>query len=181
MTTYTAIPNGDIDQDSPLTQPLLTLVRDNPIAISEGATGAPRNQGISLDNVFAGYLTSTGTTPAALTGLDGVKQLKIAGAVNNSASSQIVQIAFSNDGGSSYGSWQSAATMTTTSFGCFEMTVNVVSGVCSGSGFYEAGTSGLTIVASSVTVPSGVDAIQIRNNATGGVIRANVYIIGGDA
>jgi len=179
MTTYTAIPDGDIDQDSALTQPLMTLYRDNPIAISEGATGAPRNQGISLDNVFAGYLTSTGTTPAALTGLDGVKQLKIVGAVNNSASSQIVQIAFSNDGGSSYGSWQNLAIMSTSVFGTFEMTMNVVSGACSGSGVF--GNSGLTIVASSVTVPSGVDAIQIRNNATGGIIQANVYIIGGDA
>jgi len=39
-TTYTAIPNGDIDQDSPLTQPLLTALRGNPIAAREGATGA---------------------------------------------------------------------------------------------------------------------------------------------
>ena len=42
MTTYTAIPNADIDQDSPVTQPLMTALRDNPIAITEGATGAPR-------------------------------------------------------------------------------------------------------------------------------------------
>lgn len=42
MTTYTSIPNSDIDQDSPVTQPLMTALRDNPIAITEGATGAPR-------------------------------------------------------------------------------------------------------------------------------------------
>lgn len=42
MTTYTAIPNGDVDQDSPVTQTLMTLLRDNPIAIAEGATGAPK-------------------------------------------------------------------------------------------------------------------------------------------
>ena len=41
MTTYTAITNGEIDQDSPVTQPLLTALRDNPIAIAEGASGAP--------------------------------------------------------------------------------------------------------------------------------------------
>lgn len=41
MTTYTAITNASIDQDSPLTVDLMTLVRDNPIAISEGATDAP--------------------------------------------------------------------------------------------------------------------------------------------
>lgn len=42
MTTYTSIPNADIDQDSPVTQPLMTALRDNPIAITEGAIGAPR-------------------------------------------------------------------------------------------------------------------------------------------
>jgi len=42
MTTYTAIPNGDIDPDSPITASLMALMRDNPIAITEGASGAPR-------------------------------------------------------------------------------------------------------------------------------------------
>jgi len=41
MTTYTAITDGQIDQDSPITQPLMTAMRDNPIAIAERATGAP--------------------------------------------------------------------------------------------------------------------------------------------
>ena len=42
MTTYTTIPNSDIDQDSPVTQPLMTALRDNPIAITEGSSGAPK-------------------------------------------------------------------------------------------------------------------------------------------
>ncbi len=54
MTTYTAIPNGDIDQDSPVTQPLLTLMRDNPIAITEGAAGAPRIFIGALERLSAG-------------------------------------------------------------------------------------------------------------------------------
>lgn len=44
MTTYTTIPNGDIDQDSPVTQPLMTALRDNPLAGFEGSTDAPINQ-----------------------------------------------------------------------------------------------------------------------------------------
>jgi hypothetical protein len=43
MTTYVPVPDGDIDQDSPGTQPLFTALRDNPIAIAEGATIAPYN------------------------------------------------------------------------------------------------------------------------------------------
>lgn len=42
MTSYTAIPNGDIDQDSPITQPLMTALRDNPLAIAEGDATAPK-------------------------------------------------------------------------------------------------------------------------------------------
>lgn len=41
MTTYTAIPDTSIDIDSPVTQPLMTALRDNPIAIAEGSSGAP--------------------------------------------------------------------------------------------------------------------------------------------
>lgn len=41
MTTWTEIPNSDLDQDSPLTQPLATAWRDNVRAATEGTTGAP--------------------------------------------------------------------------------------------------------------------------------------------
>lgn len=41
MTTYTTVANGDIDQDSPVTQPLMVSLRDNPIAMAEMATDAP--------------------------------------------------------------------------------------------------------------------------------------------
>lgn len=41
MTTYTAITNASIDQDSPLTTDLVTLLRNNPIAMAEGSADAP--------------------------------------------------------------------------------------------------------------------------------------------
>ena len=50
MTTYTSIPTADIDTDSPITTTLMTLMRDNPIAITEGATGAPRVQRSAFDS-----------------------------------------------------------------------------------------------------------------------------------
>lgn len=48
MTTYTAITDSEIDADSPITVNLMTLMRDNPIALSEGATGAPRIKGEAM-------------------------------------------------------------------------------------------------------------------------------------
>ena len=44
MTAYTAIADGEIDTDSPITESLLTRFRNNPIAITEGSTGAPKIQ-----------------------------------------------------------------------------------------------------------------------------------------
>ena len=40
MPSYTAIPNSDIDASSPVTESLLTLMRDNPIAIAENAANS---------------------------------------------------------------------------------------------------------------------------------------------
>ena len=41
MTTYTAIPDSDIDPESPGTTTLFTRLRDNPLAIAEGDATAP--------------------------------------------------------------------------------------------------------------------------------------------
>ncbi len=49
MTTYTAILASEIDTDSPITVDLMTKIRDNPIAITEGAAGAPRIQLAAMD------------------------------------------------------------------------------------------------------------------------------------
>lgn len=46
---YTAIPNSDIDPDSPVTTGLVTLLRDNPIGIAAGDAGAPLIQHAALD------------------------------------------------------------------------------------------------------------------------------------
>ena len=44
MATYTAIPNTDIETDKPIRAVTGRALRDNPIAIAEGASGAPRVQ-----------------------------------------------------------------------------------------------------------------------------------------
>ena len=44
MPAYTAIAAAEIDVDKPITESIITRVRNNPIAITEGATGAPKFQ-----------------------------------------------------------------------------------------------------------------------------------------
>lgn len=56
MTTYTPIENSEIDQDSVVQPPLMAALRDNPIALAEGASGAPK---ISTKNLFGAGTSGT--------------------------------------------------------------------------------------------------------------------------
>ena len=64
MTTYSPIANGSVDAGSPVDESLVTALRDNPIALSEGATNAPRIATIAAD---ANDGTTTAGTTAAIT------------------------------------------------------------------------------------------------------------------
>lgn len=66
MPAYVTIPNTDIDQDSPVTQPLLTALRDNPLAIAEADASTPLDL---LPSVLLGTLTTTSGTAQSLTSL----------------------------------------------------------------------------------------------------------------
>lgn len=54
MTTFTTIPNSDIDQDSPVTVALMTALRDNPLAIAEGDTTADYGLRWTIDDGAGG-------------------------------------------------------------------------------------------------------------------------------
>lgn len=58
MADYRTIDDAEVDPDAPLTSSLGYAFRDNPIAIAEGATGAPRIQDGALDT----SVTGAGTT-----------------------------------------------------------------------------------------------------------------------
>lgn len=90
MTAYSTIANSQIDQDSPVTQTLMTALRDNPIAITEGASGAPRNQPQSMDVVIGSGSGSTGsaTTYLTITGIDDIRYLLISHFVSVEAPSE---------------------------------------------------------------------------------------------
>lgn len=54
MADYRTIADAEVDPDAPLTSSLGYAWRDNPIAIAEGATGAPRVQDGALDTNVTG-------------------------------------------------------------------------------------------------------------------------------
>lgn len=65
MTTYTNIANSEIDTDSPVTESLMTRLRDNPVAITEGSTGAPKIQTAALEQTGGSEAVTTATIRAS--------------------------------------------------------------------------------------------------------------------
>lgn len=70
---YTNIPDGDIDPESVIDTPLMTSLRDNSIAIAEGAAGAPKVQNAALagypwgvSDIAANSLTAAELAPGAV-------------------------------------------------------------------------------------------------------------------
>ena len=74
MAAWTTIPDSDVDPESPITTSLMQALRDNPVAITENASGAPGfdviaeqtgGAGVTVDGVLlknSGIKTDTGGT-----------------------------------------------------------------------------------------------------------------------
>ena len=59
MTTYRAISNTEVELDAPLTQQLMQALKDNQLAIGEGASGAPRIQNAAYEFAAGNFLLAS--------------------------------------------------------------------------------------------------------------------------
>ena len=65
MTAYTAIPDANLDPDSPARSVDALALRDNPIAITEGSAGAPKIENAAFQVVSAANTVICWRDPAA--------------------------------------------------------------------------------------------------------------------
>jgi hypothetical protein len=107
MTTFVTIPNGDIDQDSPVTQPLLTALRDNLAAVAEDDTSAPIKIKRKASIVATPATTTTFTGLGDYSGVEFELTATTTGAINGSFP---VQLQYSTNGGST---WSASTTVLT--------------------------------------------------------------------
>jgi len=126
VTTYTTITNGEVDQDSPVTQPLMEALRDNPLAIAEGDTTAPKVQAGAINNPSAvASRASPSSLPGVLftiTDLDRVASIfVVSSAIARNISggggpvTTTTRYRLSNDNGATWGSYTTLSTITTES------------------------------------------------------------------
>lgn len=112
MTTYRTISSTETDADSPVTVQLMTALADNPTAIAEGASGAPRVDGRALDVVLndtdiniptGSSATTVLVTNTALTNLSYVMVTGFADLGNPSSSTSLsLNYQTTIDGGSNW-------------------------------------------------------------------------------
>lgn len=116
MTVYTAIADSEIDPESPYTTTLATKNRDNPIAITEGASGAPKidpinamahGGAIGAIGTYA-WLGDTSTTSTAAGGTRAGSNLRYAGisATTSFTNDATVSSSHVGNGGTPSGTWR---------------------------------------------------------------------------
>lgn len=103
MTTYTAVTDTETGHLKPLTTSLLRRLRDNPIAVAEGATGAPRIMPAALD-LYLGSFDISGATYVGLSGLDGLDGILVAMQIVTGGATTNTRFRLSDDGGATWGS-----------------------------------------------------------------------------
>lgn len=108
MATYNAAAVSDaaIAFQQPVTLQQGRALRDNLIAVTEGATGAPRVMPLAINNWHARVALDATTTPVVITGLDPNTIIQAMGSFANGALDDAeLQMSGSADGGSTWGSW----------------------------------------------------------------------------
>lgn len=105
MTTYRTIASTETDADSPVTVQLMAALADNPTAIAEGASGAPRvkPQALDIRNAQAtdSILTATNLADLSYVMITGFIGMNHSG---DDSTTMNLSYALSTNGGSSWGS-----------------------------------------------------------------------------
>lgn len=145
-TSWTTIPTSQIDTDSPVTQPLVTSLRDNPVAIAEGSLDAPK---IALKS-DAGSFTSGNLDFNGLGAWSGVWFTCM---VEDNTGGLSVQLDATDDGGATYLGAVNLITFPIAAVGAVTCFFDFATGVVRGTYMHSsAGVVSQTIAGSSLNI-----------------------------
>ena len=176
---WTTITNALVEVGAKPFATTIQALRDNPVAIADGDTGAPRVKGKALGSTFVGYGSSNGTTFTNFTDLDGMQTIKVDILKEDGYSgSPTIEVQFSSDNGATWGSAQdlSLSTFPGPEIAQGSVYINLVSGMARG--FYAGNVTAVS-VSTTLTVPTNCNAFGIRASTSGGTLRALVFCLGG--
>lgn len=181
MADYNPILDAETDPEAGLRSSLFKRLRANPIAIAEGAVGAPRVQPKAVFSPgILGDAGITGTSWIAVTGLDGIKTICLT-AGTDSGTSASLNLQFSADGGSTWGGSQLIFGTGGNTAASGSWQINLATGAMKG-GYVLYPSSGASTVSSSdlsLTVPANCNAIRFTFNHSSRTFWGHVALLGG--
>lgn len=172
MTDWTDIDDSQIEAGKPGRAVDGRALRDNPVAIAEGADGAPP--------VYQAAMFYTGTI-AALSGTSVVGSFDITGVgklmghcfINTGLGAASAQFSVSSDNGSSWGSWLDIASTGTGEPGAHSFTIDLVGGICLSTGVIGEGANATsTYTYTTFTAITTATNIRFRASAGTGYVSA---------
>jgi hypothetical protein len=179
MADWTTLPNTAVGVGGLPSGTTVTALRDNPIAIAEGAPGAPRVASKALGGVILPVFSQTLANWAGLVNLADFRELAIyakGGGTTGGFAADVLQIRFSTDNGATWGTAQSllsiAASSTYNDY--FILRIDISTGASTR--FFGSSVSSGTI-----TIPSGtVNGVQLRGTGSSALgIAGTVIVTGG--
>lgn len=169
MTTYTTIANGAIDQDSPVTQTLMQALRDNPTAIAEDASGAPK---IARKMKASNSLAAT----ADITGLGdyGGIEFTLLAVEASGTSQEPVNFQYSTDGGSTWSATTKIGEVSDPSesaivYGYFDFATGKLVSICSGSSLADQFFVNTIVSGASLNI----DAVRFSCDSIAAIVKPN--------
>jgi hypothetical protein len=177
MAAWTTISNGLVAVGAKPFATTIQALRDNPIAIAEGAANAPKVVGPAV-SVTRPSRNISGTTPAGWTDLDRVKIMRFDFWQTTGAFASDIQARFSTNNGGSWGSYQSLGFgMGTNQSAVGTLWLDITNGDYEFYATRFATSSGNPIAVfntGSVTVPSNANGLQFRNSTGSGTPTLNI-------
>jgi hypothetical protein len=163
MATWRTIASTETDPDAPAVSSLFKALANNPVAIAEGASGAPKIQPNALSTSYIGVASFSNTAFGGWSGLLLANQLSIHVCPSIPAGNLgVLRARFSNDNGATWGAAQTTGVLLQPGgaawHGPFEFLIDLDNG-----SYASASISGGSIsqVTGSLTVPSGCNAMQL--------------------
>jgi hypothetical protein len=181
---WTNISNGLVAVGAKPFATTIQALRDNPIAIAEGATGAPRVEGRALDTYLGTVAWST--SEGGFVGLDRC-ELVVGWVRAIQYGARTLRVRYTNDNGANWGSWQNVAGLPSQNSRAYygHVILNLRTGLVRGK-FLQSPTADSSLNAEnygfSVTVTplSGCNGFQFSYSAGGGAeTEGDFYVLGG--
>lgn len=170
MATYDEILDTQLDPDAPITSSLGYQLRDNPIAIAEGAVGAPRVLGRALNLIERVENFTGGSNPRYDLDLTGLETLLFVGRIFTNGNADSFYIGLSDDGGSTISATTLISNLADTVQGIGNFYMDLTTGL-----FCQLGGNGSYIT---LALPSGpVDTLVCQSSGSSDAITTSTGVL----